>query len=136
MLLYPMNALATDQAIRLNDYLGHSALAQVTAGLYIGDTSATGYERVATRREEMLRMPPDILITNYKMLDLLLQRGDDVPLWRGADLKSSWSTSSTRTTGSASGDVTDRALRGREGREHSPTDDVQQDVQHDVQHGE
>jgi hypothetical protein len=29
---------------------------------------------------------PDILITNYKMLDLLLQRADDLPLWEGADL--------------------------------------------------
>ena len=30
--------------------------------------------------------PPDILITNYKMLDLLLQRAEDLPLWEDADL--------------------------------------------------
>ena len=28
-----------------------------------------------------------MLITNYKMLDLLLQRGADVPLWRDADIR-------------------------------------------------
>ncbi len=44
------------------------------------------YERVLTKRSEIRRRPPDILITNYKMLDLLLQRGDDLPLWDGADL--------------------------------------------------
>ena len=33
----------------------------------------------------MRRTPPDILITNYKMLDLLLQRADDLPLWEGAE---------------------------------------------------
>ena len=32
----------------------------------------------------MRRTPPDILITNYRMLDLL-QRADDVPLWEGAE---------------------------------------------------
>lgn len=31
--------------------------------------------------------PPDILITNYKMLDLLLQRAADAPLWDGSDIR-------------------------------------------------
>lgn len=31
--------------------------------------------------------PPDILITNYKMLDLLLQRAEDAPLWRESDIR-------------------------------------------------
>ncbi len=86
ILLYPMNALATDQAERLDEYLADPALSEVTAGLYIGDTPADGYERVATSRGEIRRLRPDILITNYKMLDLLLQRGDDLPLWRGSEL--------------------------------------------------
>lgn len=86
VLLYPMNALATDQAQRLDDYLRQPGLGEVTAGLYIGDTPETGYPRVFTRRAEIRRERPDILITNYKMLDLLLQRADDVPLWEGADL--------------------------------------------------
>src|SRR6266545_3515593 len=86
VLLYPMNALATDEALRISRYLMDPALVQVSAGLYIGDTPATGFERVATDRSEIRRTKPDILITNYKMLDLLLQRVDDVPLWQDADL--------------------------------------------------
>ncbi|MEF9885396.1 hypothetical protein [Streptomyces sp. P9-A4] len=37
-------------------------------------------------RAEIRRNPPDILITNYKMLDLLLQRQQDAPLWADADV--------------------------------------------------
>ncbi|WP_327332207.1 DEAD/DEAH box helicase [Streptomyces anulatus] len=86
VLLYPMNALATDQAGRIGEYLSRPELAQVTAGLYIGDRPDTDFRRVMTRREEMRLTPPDVLITNYKMLDLLLQRGEDRPLWENADL--------------------------------------------------
>ncbi|AZP17014.1 DEAD/DEAH box helicase [Streptomyces aquilus] len=86
VLLYPMNALATDQAGRIGEYLAQPELAQVTAGLYIGDRPDTDFRRVMTRREDMRLSPPDVLITNYKMLDLLLQRGEDQPLWEGADI--------------------------------------------------
>ncbi|MGW2293129.1 DEAD/DEAH box helicase [Streptomyces violaceorubidus] len=85
VLLYPMNALATDQAGRVGEYLARPELAQVTAGLYIGDRPDTDFRRVMTRREEMRVSPPDVLITNYKMLDLLLQRGEDRSLWDGAE---------------------------------------------------
>ncbi|MEU8265820.1 DEAD/DEAH box helicase [Sphaerisporangium sp. NPDC049002] len=84
VLLYPMNALATDQAHRMNEYLRQPDLQRVTAALYIGDTPEVGYQRVMTQRAEIRRNPPDILITNYKMLDLLLQRADDLPLWDDA----------------------------------------------------
>jgi len=88
VLLYPMNALATDQAQRINDLLERPELSGVTAGLYIGDVAAVPvpYPRVMTKRSEIRQSPPDILITNYKMLDLLLLRGDDVPLWEDAEL--------------------------------------------------
>ncbi|MBA9002714.1 DEAD/DEAH box helicase [Thermomonospora cellulosilytica] len=86
VLLYPMNALATDQAQRIDGLLGLDGMGEVTAGLYIGDTPDTEHPRVMTRRTEIRRARPDILITNYKMLDLLLQRADDLPLWEGADL--------------------------------------------------
>ncbi|GGT18641.1 hypothetical protein GCM10010207_17090 [Streptomyces atratus] len=82
ILLYPMNALATDQAQRLNDQLKDPRLAQVSAALYIGDEPATGYAYVETDRARIRGGRPDILITNYKMLDLLLQRAEDVPLWQ------------------------------------------------------
>jgi ATP-dependent helicase YprA (DUF1998 family) len=86
--LYPMNALATDQAERINELLTqNSELGKLWAGLYIGDRAATQYEKVRTRRWDMQVSPPDILITNYKMLDLLLQREDDAPLWREADIR-------------------------------------------------
>ncbi|GLW48134.1 helicase [Streptomyces sp. NBRC 14336] len=85
VLLYPMNALATDQAGRIAEYLARPELAQVTAGLYIGDRPDTDFRRVMTRREEMRLTPPDVLITNYKMLDLLLQRGEDRTLWEGSE---------------------------------------------------
>ncbi|GAA3796974.1 DEAD/DEAH box helicase [Streptomyces phyllanthi] len=87
--LYPMNALATDQAQRINDLLtqNKAELGKLWAGLYIGDRAATQYEKVRTRRSDMQLSPPDILITNYKMLDLLLQREDDAPLWREADIR-------------------------------------------------
>ncbi|MFF3686208.1 DEAD/DEAH box helicase [Streptomyces sp. NPDC002187] len=87
VLLYPMNALATDQAGRISGYLAQPELAQVTAGLYIGDRPDTDFRRVMTRREDMRATPPDVLITNYKMLDLLLQRGEDLPLWQDADIR-------------------------------------------------
>ncbi|WP_328951485.1 DEAD/DEAH box helicase [Streptomyces sp. NBC_00184] len=92
VLLYPMNALAGDQASRLGDLLEDERLldAGVTAGLYIGEASASGtespYGRVMVDRAEIRRNPPDILITNYKMLDLLIQRQQDASLWRDADL--------------------------------------------------
>ncbi|MGH4029373.1 DEAD/DEAH box helicase [Actinomycetota bacterium Odt1-20B] len=87
--LYPMNALATDQAQRINTLLTDFAadLGQVRAGLYIGERAATRYGRVFTDRSDMQVTPPDILITNYKMLDLLLQRADDAPLWADADIR-------------------------------------------------
>ncbi len=89
VLLYPMNALATDQAQRLNELLigNQEQLGRVSAGLYIGDRAALRYDRVRTKRSEMQLTPPDILITNYKMLDLLLQRDDDRPLWHDADIR-------------------------------------------------
>jgi hypothetical protein len=88
VLLYPMNALATDQALRLNDLLTREpALASVTAGLYIGETPDTTYQKVLTDRGDIRRLKPDVLITNYKMLDLLLQRADDLPLWQEADIR-------------------------------------------------
>ncbi|OHV62897.1 DEAD/DEAH box helicase [Pseudofrankia sp. BMG5.36] len=86
LLLYPMNALATDQTGRLNALLADPALASVTGGLYIGDAPAQTYPRVMTDRAQIRRTPPDILITNYKMLDQLLQRPEDVPLWQANSL--------------------------------------------------
>lgn len=92
VILYPMNALATDQAARLaKQILGTPELAGIRAGLYVGEKPEEESDSVRvlldnsfsliTDRAELRRNPPDILLTNYKMLDFLLIRADDVGLW-------------------------------------------------------
>lgn len=93
ILIYPMNALATDQASRIaKEIVTRPALAGITAGLYVGDepdeksTTVRHLEderyTVITDRERIREEPPDILLTNYKMLDFLLIRARDSKLWR------------------------------------------------------
>lgn len=88
LILYPMNALANDQARRLAQLITSNAreLGGVRAAIYTGQkeqkrTSVTEAglinERSAIRAEA-----PDILLTNYKMLDQLLLRSADQPLWQ------------------------------------------------------
>ena len=85
LLLYPMNALATDQAKRLAALVhAEPLLAGVTAGLYIGGDgrhASMGSDHLIDQRTQMRADPPDILLTNYKMLDFLLLRREDRDLW-------------------------------------------------------
>ncbi|BCJ37163.1 helicase [Actinocatenispora thailandica] len=86
LILYPMNALANDQAGRLTRLLtGHPELAGITAALYTGEGGPTRVavdaDGLITDREIVRDDPPDILLTNYKMLDQLLLRAADQPLW-------------------------------------------------------
>ncbi|MBI5041873.1 MAG: DEAD/DEAH box helicase, partial [Gammaproteobacteria bacterium] len=93
ILIYPMNALATDQANRLaKEILTRPAFAGLTAGLYVGEESGEPSTTVRhvegdrytviTERDRIREEPPDILLTNYKMLDILLIRARDAVLWR------------------------------------------------------
>ncbi len=89
ILIYPMNALATDQAGRIARFIAQRpALAGLRAGLYVGGQEQGGghrsmsAEHVITHRDTMRGSPPDILLTNYKMLDFLLLRPEDRDLWR------------------------------------------------------
>lgn len=87
LLLYPMNALANDQALRLTRLLiDNPALAGVTAALYTGEPgpqrTAVTKEGLITDRAVIRDLAPDILLTNYKMLDQLLLRPADADLWR------------------------------------------------------
>lgn len=67
VLLYPMNALAADQTNRLNKLLmDEPKLAQVTAGLYVGEVAEVEYQRVITGRTEIRTARPDILLTAQK----------------------------------------------------------------------
>lgn len=86
LILYPMNALANDQAQRLADLItGEAKLAGVTAGLYTGQQgklrTKVNAEGLITDRAVLRSDPPDILLTNYKMLDQLLLRSEDAALW-------------------------------------------------------
>ena len=87
--IYPMNALASDQAQRIARIIHRtsSLRGKVTAGLYVGESGASPRQSMAEdhlieNREVLRERPPDILLTNYKMLDLLLTRPIDSPLWR------------------------------------------------------
>lgn len=89
VVIYPMNALATDQARRVAAAIHRSEAlrGRVTAGLYIGGLGASEHvvmtaDQVITSHDVMREAPPDILLTNYKMLDYLLIRPEDGPLWR------------------------------------------------------
>lgn len=88
ILIYPMNALATDQAGRLAKLIHNSKLkGHITAGIYIGQQEKASsmlmtQERLISDKHTLRLSPPDILLTNYKMLDYLLIRPDDRPLWQ------------------------------------------------------
>jgi len=90
IIIYPMNALATDQAKRMARLIhdNPNLKNQVKAGLYIGSrhgehtSPVMGREQLITDRESLRLSPPDILLTNYKMLDYLLIRPRDFPLWK------------------------------------------------------
>ncbi|WP_281871952.1 DEAD/DEAH box helicase [Brachybacterium paraconglomeratum] len=89
LILYPMNALATDQAKRLTELLTtDSSLSGVRAGIYIGSGSSSRTTAspggLISSRHAIREDPPDILLTNYKMLDQLLLRPEDAPLWEAS----------------------------------------------------
>lgn len=92
IILYPMNALASDQSGRVaKEIVKAVGLSGIRAGLYVGDAPAIESDTVAqlsdgsysviTDRNTLRENPPDILLTNYKMLDFLLLRAADAPLW-------------------------------------------------------
>lgn len=87
IIIYPMNALATDQARRIARIVAETpALKGLRCGMYADAeprpaTESMTEHDVITSREAMLRNPPDILLTNYKMLDYLLVRPKDKRLW-------------------------------------------------------
>ena len=89
VVIYPMNALASDQARRIAEAIDRtpSLKGRVRAGLYVGEHGASPRTRMTREhlienRDALRQRPPDILLTNYKMLDLLLTRPIDAPLWR------------------------------------------------------
>lgn len=87
LILYPMNALANDQANRLAKLLtAHLALSGITAGIYTGQQeiarTRVSADGLINDRDVFRENPPDVLLTNYKMLDMLLLRPQDSPIWK------------------------------------------------------
>lgn len=89
IIIYPMNALATDQAKRFAEVIHDTPelKGKINVGLFVGGEEATeqktmGASKVITCKETQRKNPPDILLTNYKMLDYLLMRPKDQQLWR------------------------------------------------------
>ena len=80
IVVYPMNALANSQAEELSKFLKKGypeGKPPVRFARYTGQEK--GAEREAIRSN-----PPDILLTNYMMLELMLTRSDDRELVRAA----------------------------------------------------
>ncbi len=73
IIIYPMNALANSQLEEVRKFLDNagSASSCVTVERY------TGQEETATR-ERIASNPPDILLTNFMMLELILTRYETV----------------------------------------------------------
>ena len=97
VIIYPMNALANDQLKRLRGLLRGT---DITFGRYTGDTqekqqdAAKAWEKEnpgqtllpneLISREVMRATPPNILLTNYSMLEYLLLRPEDDAFFSGA----------------------------------------------------
>ena len=91
IILYPMNALATDQAKRLAEaiWADERLKGKVTAGLFIGKgTDKKDFSQVMTEHgiiedaRQIVANPPDILLTNFKMLDYGIMKSENAPLWK------------------------------------------------------
>jgi Lhr-like helicase len=74
IVIYPMNALANSQREELEKFIEHCGLdasLKPTFERYTGQEKQSDRERVAAN-------PPDIILTNFMMLELLMTRQDEV----------------------------------------------------------
>ncbi|MEI6232646.1 MAG: DEAD/DEAH box helicase [Planctomycetota bacterium] len=101
IVLYPMNALAADQEKRFAKAIWNDPVlkqAGLRVGCYVGrydpanpgasatsGTTTMGQDHGISNHAAQMDNPPDILLTNYKMLDFLLMRPQDQALWRFND---------------------------------------------------
>ena len=74
IIIYPMNALVNSQLEELNKFLNHYGDNKpVTYGRYTGQESQG-------ERHTIAACPPDIILTNFMMLELLMTRQDELDL--------------------------------------------------------
>ena len=72
IIIYPMNALANSQLEEIEKYVKHfSGEKPITFARYTGQENSDERQAVADH-------PPDILLTNFMMLELLMTRQDDL----------------------------------------------------------
>ena len=92
IIMYPMNALASDQAKRLAETIWEDERlnGKVTAGLFIGEgkdakdyPTKMGKQNIIENRQTIVEDVPDILLTNFKMLDYSLMQQQYMSLWKG-----------------------------------------------------
>ncbi len=91
LILYPMNALVTDQVSRLYELLkdqNEISLFHFTSETPEKDSQAKPHERWAAcrpwSRDSARAKVPDIVITNYSMLEYMLCRPQDAPFFGSA----------------------------------------------------
>lgn len=80
IVVYPMNALANSQINELGKFLKYGypeGQPPVRYARYTGQESDE-------ERQEIMRNPPDIILTNYVMLELILTRTNEQPLIQAA----------------------------------------------------
>lgn len=106
LLLYPMNALANDQMQRLRELLREYP--SITFGAYTGETEQKRSDGISqyrklhngedplpnelTSRDQMKETPPQILVTNYAMLEYLLIRPADNVFFDDPRFSGYWKT--------------------------------------------
>ena len=70
IIIYPMNALANSQYLELEKYIGSGIMPLFTFARYTGQESRE-------ERDKIKNAPPDILLTNFMMLELLMTRQNE-----------------------------------------------------------
>ncbi len=94
LIIYPMNALIEDQGERLsemanqiNESLNLPVDQQIRVGRYTGNEGSNkahdpdNPKLIIDQRESLCKNPPDILLTNYRMLDFMLMRPQEQNFW-------------------------------------------------------
>lgn len=71
IIIYPMNALANSQLEEISKFLENDKSNTISVDRYTGQEDKEERERIKSN-------PPDILLTNYVMLEMILTRHDDL----------------------------------------------------------